>query len=254
MSRRPNRNVTRVTAIVALLSATLAFAAVSPLLIQVGISNAILYITTNGLPKGWFSTANSLDRTKTDLRTTYSFGATTCSPAYASGSVSSTSVGNFSSVFAQNGNTTGYIWDTQVDLASYQNHWYRHYHCDGTIEIHGCDSAIPVSVTTTAYNKNGNCLTYVNDAGQTVCVSDTRTASLPSVQDADVYEVCLQDPSCGIGQCESACQANCGAQTYSGTIKEQHDQRQQCRNACECQCKIQIRTGTSCVIEPKCYE
>jgi hypothetical protein len=250
MSSRPVR---RVAAVAVLLTAAIAIAATSPLIIGVGISNAILSISTNTLQKGWFSTSNALDRTKTDLRTDVSYGATTCSPAYASTAITSTVTGNFSAVTNSQGGVTGYTWDTQLDLASYQNHWYRHFHCDGSVEIHGCDQAIPISVTTTAYGRN-NCHTYVNDSGLTVCVADTKTASLPAVQEADVTEICAVEESCGIGQCEKACQADCTAATYSGTAKQQQEQRVQCRNACECQCKIQVRTGTSCKIEEKCLE
>jgi hypothetical protein len=129
----------------------------------------------------------------------------------------------------------GYFWDTTVDLSAAANHWYRHYHCDGTVEIHGCADAIEVTVTTTAYAANGSCHTYLNDSGQMVCAADTRQASLTSVQDPDEIDVCsTPDNSCGIGECVSACEQGCHS------VPATNGQRVACVRACTCTCKAQL--------------
>jgi hypothetical protein len=159
-------------AVFAVLVAGVAVAATSPFLYaSVDISSGVLSIVTAPMPKGWFSTRNSLDRTKTDLRSTYSFGATACSDAASGGSISSTTQGTFSEVTNPADHTTAYVWDYMVDLSANANHWYYHHHCDGTVEVHGCAAARPVNLATTAY-ATSSCRTYVNDSGQTVCASD----------------------------------------------------------------------------------
>jgi len=183
-------------------------------------------------------------------RTVYSLGATACSQAHDDAALSSLNNGSFTPDVNSQGNTVGWVWDTGVELAASQNHWYRHTSCDGAVEVRGCDAEIPVTATTTAYDSHGDCRTYVDGAGFTVCVSSTGTAALSAVQDADVVEVCAAADGCGIGECVSACQAECG-----GAPEDQQDGRQACRNACECQCKISVRSGNpQCSVEAKCLE
>jgi hypothetical protein len=165
--------------------------------------------------------------------------------------------GVFTGVMNAGGNNVNaFTWDGTLDLSGYQNHWHNYLRCDGTTEIVGCNEATPVDVTTTAYNRNGNCLTYTNDAGVSVCVSDSDTTLLPALQDPDVAELCPLPTTddCGIGACQSACQADCNSRTYYGTLDEQHEARRECRMACECSCKREVRSGTSCKIEEKCLE
>lgn len=240
--RRPPR---RALAVSAFLVAAVALAATSPLLFaSVGITNAQLYVSTQPLPKGWFSSRGALDRTKSNLVLTYAMNATACSAAAPGGSASSVTVGNLGAVVNTQGVTTAYTWDTSVDLASFQNHWYDHQLCDGTVEQLGCDQAIPVDVSVTAYDGAGACLTYVNNAGQTVCASDTATASLPAVQDATVIDTQC-DSTCGIGACVSSCEHDC---ELTGSGKE----KQSCKEACVCTCKLDRASIPGCPDAHEC--
>ena len=199
-----------------------AFAAVSPLLISVVIDgtsgNQTLTVSTDRLPKGWFSSKNALDRAKSNLAVVVTGQATACSTQKDGGTLNSTTDGTFTPDLNSQGKVDGYYWAGTKDLSSMQNHWWFHTHCDGTTEKHGCDAAITVSVTATAYDKSGACHTYVNDAGQTVCASDTQVATLPAVQDEDVVDTGCQTEgdACKLdgqvfGACESSCETTASA-------------------------------------------
>jgi hypothetical protein len=205
-----------------------ASAASNPLVMSASVTDGTLSIvTTQAMPKGWFSSRNVFDRTKTDLRVTYTIGATACSPE-ATGSLSSLTVGEFVPVLNANDSTViGYHWNTTVDVAAYAEHYTIHIHCDGTQHIHGCNVARPVTVTVQAFDKSGDPLTFVDDSGVTQLVLVTLEAgSIAPVLDATIIETCEVD--CGIGQCVSACEQNC----LSGRGA------QACNDACQCQCKL----------------
>jgi hypothetical protein len=213
-------------------------------LFSVGIQNAFLVVSTAQLPRGWFTKGGAFARSKTDLQTSYSFDGTTCSPAASGDTVHSLTTGNMNPITnSSNGpvpNVVGYTWDTSVDLSSFQNHWYEHVHCDGTIEVHGCADARPVRVTSTIVDpQNGSCRPY---EGTTTCVLETALLSLPSVKDPTVVDTQCGDEgdSCGIGQCVSACEHSCDAQFPA---QNQLAQRKACQEGCVCTCKLSRPAG-----------
>ncbi len=219
-----------------------AWAATSPLLTSSVVNSGVLSIITNALPKGWFFSGGAFDRPKTNLRVSYSFAATSCSAAAPGGQVSSVTLGTFTPVTNQAGQATAYVWDTLIDVSSYQNHYYMHQHCDGTTELHGCAEAIAMTVTTTAYDAAGNCRTYIDDAGVTRCASDTDSTWLPAVQDPDVIDTDC-GASCGIGPCVWVCEQNCDASfdCAQGTAGAScRATRQACKQACPCSCKLDL--------------
>lgn len=231
-----------------------ALAAVSPLLISLSINNGIMGIETNELPKGWFFSGGTFDRSKTNLVTTYSFEATSCSVASAGGTLNSTTGGQFESHLNSGGQVTGYSWNMYVDLAAQQNEYYVHYHCDGTTHIVGCDQAKTVDVTTTAYADNGNCRTYDNDENVEVCASDSDQIALPALRGLDVYDTNC-DASCGIGPCVSQCEQDCDdtfdcANGQAGAACR--EAQQTCKKACVCDCKLQL--PDSCPPHEECAE
>jgi hypothetical protein len=200
-------------AAVVLGTASVAAAAVSPLLFSGTLDeNGSLSLVTSRLPKGWFSSKNVLDRKKSNLVLSYSLAATSCSTASTLPPNSSVFDGSFTPIFNPPETTAvGYTWEFTKDLSVAQNHWWYHHHCDGTQEVHGCMDAIPVTVTLTAYDSSGTCHKYVNDAGQTVCASDSHAYSLAAVQDQTVVETeCGSDgPDCNLGPIVAACEAAC---------------------------------------------
>jgi hypothetical protein len=225
---------------------TLAAAETSPLLLDsVQIDGAgTTYLQTEAMPKGWFSSKNVLDRTKTSLVTTLAAGATTCSlDKGIIGSLDSVTNGTFTEVLNTQDRTVRYVWDTVTDLAPSQNHWHYYTGCDGVRVVLGCAEAIPVTFTIEAYAKSGTCQTYVDDAGATVCASDVVVASLAAVQDPDqVADSCQEDGgdvSCGIGPCESSCVQACDAQFPVGgpENKGNVEKLKACKEACPCTCK-----------------
>jgi hypothetical protein len=221
-------NLARIMAMSGVLVGLVAWAASNPLVMSASVVDGTLSIsTTQAMDKGWFSSRNVFDRTKTDLRVTYTIGATACS-ATATGTLSSKTVGEFTPVLNGNGtNTIGYHWNTTVDLAAYAEHYAIHIHCDGSEHIHGCNVTRPVSVTVQAFDKNGLPVTYADDFGVTQLVKLTLDAgSIAPVQDPTITETNCDD-SCGIGQCVSACEHNCSGPTAK------------CKNLCQCECKIQ---------------
>lgn len=230
------RNRSRLLALPLALASTLAVAQVLSLF-SVDIESAFLDVSTARLDRGWFTKGGAFDRTKTDLQTSYSFDATACSPAATGGTVHSLTTGNLNPLTNLGGNVMAYTWDTSVDLSSFQNHWYEHVHCDGTIEVHGCADARPVRVVSTAVDpKNGSCKTY---DGTSTCVQETALLSLPSVQDPDVVDAQC-DVSCGIGACVSACEQSCDAQFPA---RGQLQERKACKEACVCSCKLSRPPG-----------
>jgi hypothetical protein len=227
----------RIMAVSGVLVGLVAWAASNPLVMAASVVDGTLSIsTTQAMDKGWFSSGNSLDRTKTDLRVTYTIGATACS-ATATGTLSSKTVGEFVPVLNPNGNPIGYHWNTTVDVAAYAEHYTIHIHCDGSEHIHGCNVTRPVSVTVQAFDKNGAPRTYVDAFGATQPVRLTLDAgSIAPVLDGTITETNCDD-SCGIGPCVSACEHNCSASTGK------------CKNLCQCECKIQKR-----IENPVCHQ
>lgn len=220
---------TKIAAAVVLLVGFVAWAASNPLLISATVTGGALSIwTTDSMPKGWFNSRNTFDRTKTDLRATYTIGATACSPE-TSKALSSLTVGEFTAVLnSNNTNDIGYLWNTTVDVAAHAEHYTIHIHCDGSEHIHGCNISRPVTVTVQAFDKNGAPITYVDDSGVTQLVQVTVNAgAIAPVLDATITETHCGD-SCGIGECVSACEQSCPkGKGY-----------QPCANACQCECKI----------------
>ena len=232
----------KIAAIGGVLLGVIAWAATNPLVFTAIVTDGTLSIaTTQPLPKGYFSSRNSFDRAKTDLRITYTVGATACS-AEASRSLSSLSVGEFTPVLnANDSNVIGYHFNTTVDVASFAEHYTIHIHCDGTQHIHGCNVARPVTVTIQAFdNKTGLPLTYVDDAGVTQLVIVTLDAgSIAPVLDATIVDTC--DVDCGVGTCVSACEDAC-PRGRNGRADPA------CANGCSCQCRLQKfqETGGAC--------
>jgi hypothetical protein len=216
---------------------SVAVAAVSPLLFSGSLDdNGTLSLVTSRLPKGWFSSKNVLDRKKSSLVLSYALGSTACSTASTLPSNSSGFDGAFTPIYNPPETTAvGYTWEFQKDLSAAQNHWWYHQHCDGTTEVHGCADAIAVTVTLTAYDSSNVCHKYVNDAGQTVCASDSHVYSLAAVQDQTVTETnCGSEAvDCNLGQIQSACEAACprdGRGRISGA----------CASKCLCESKAKL--------------
>ena len=223
-------------AILVLGGASVAVAAVSPLLFSGTLDEyGTLSIATDRLPKGWFSSKNVLDRKKSNLVTSYSLGATACSAASTIPSSNSTFDGTFTPIYNPPENTAvGYTWEFTKDLSVAQNHWWYHHHCDGSLEVHGCADSIPVTVAITAFAPGGACHTYTNDAGQTVCASDSHVYSLVAVQDQTVEETnCAPEPTCNLGQLVSACEASCPKNSHGHITAA-------CANKCVCEAKAAL--------------
>jgi hypothetical protein len=117
-----------------------------------------------------------------------------------------------------------------ADLSLNTNHWHNVIHCDNSVEVVGCqgDAAYTAAV-------------FVDGPGPndyTTMVS----GSLAAVQDADVYDVCPA-AECPIGECVSACQADC---TTGDT---------ECGQCCECWCKDEGRQAGNDACQPQdlCY-
>ena len=222
----------KIAAMAGVLVGLIAWAATNPLVFTASVTDSTLSIaTTEPLPKGYFSSKNTFDRAKTDLRITYTVGATGCSPE-TTRSLSSLTLGEFNPVLNSNGtNTIGYHFNTTVDVASFAEHYTIHIDCDGT-HIHGCNVARPVTVTIQAFdNKTGAPHTYVDDSGVTQLVITTLDAgSIAPVLDQTITEVCEAD--CGVGTCVSACEDAC-PRLRNGRADPA------CANACSCQCRLQ---------------
>ena len=242
-----------------------AFAQTSPLQFDRSATSldaaGTLTLQTLPMPKGWFSSRDSLDRTKTDLRTTFSIPASGCLPA-ASGNYTSTIQGKFVPLTNSAGKVDAYEWNMLDYLSPYQNHWHYHVGCDGSRTVDGCQEARTVTLDITAYGSDGQCRTYVDANGVTQCASDEITLSLASVQDPDVVVPAAdcQAPDCGIGPCESACAQACDAQypvndvpvgKGGNTTDANAGPRLDCKHACPCQCKA-LRPATCQAPDPEC--
>lgn len=227
---------------VALSFAGLALAASSPLQFVARLDpTGILELQTGAMPKGWFNLKNTFVGTKTDVRTTVMPGATECSPAKPTLSLSSLAEGSFTAILnANDSNAVGYTYELVRDISAAANHWYTHTHCDGRTEVHGCAAAVPVTVTSTAYDTvTGACRTFTSDAGVTTCAGGTSVVLLTAIQDPDVVDTSCSD-SCGIGACVSTCEDTCNTQ-FSG--RGAADARRACKSQCVCTCKLTLPVG-----------
>jgi hypothetical protein len=234
-----------------------AFAAASPLLLAAPAdgfsSDGSLTITTNAMPKGWFSSANTFDRTKSEIRLSIDISASDCSSEVTLNKTSLTD-GAFSPVLNSQGKTTAYTWTITLDLSGYRDHWHNLIHCGGSVEVVGCREPRVVTVSATAYDSNGACHDYTNDAGQTVCASDGKSGLLTSVQDPDQFETCAPVSGCDIGSCVSSCQTSgCGDASKCASGQPGAACRNAitaCRQCCECVCKSQT---AGCTPQDLCY-
>lgn len=254
-----------VTALCAAMLSLAARAETSPLQFDRNVCSldavGALTLQTLPTPKGWFW-QSSFDRTKTDLRTTYTLSTSTCDLGAGSATLSSTALGTFVQAPLMNANgkqEIGYIWNMIGDLSANQNHWWYLVGCDGAKVKVGCDQPRDATFTITAYEtKSGQCRTYVNAAGVTTCAADTVAFQLASIQDPDqVIDPALcqpVDPTCGgIGQCVSDRNQNGGycdtqfpvvmavdpknsKRTYDANEKARSD----CKTASSCYCKAQL--------------
>ncbi len=195
----------------------------------------LLELQTNQMDKGWFNKAGTLDRTKSDIATDYTLGATTCSAAKEGVSYSSVTEGMFVPVYNTVGTAViGYRWNIVADLSGSQNHWYYHTHCDATVEVHGCDQAISVSITSAVADAAGACRTL--DDG--TCASASTSATLPAVQDPSVVETDCGG-TCDLGTCVSSCESECndawpvGGRDNAGNAAL----KAACNAECHCSCK-----------------
>ena len=232
---------------------------VSTVALGLGVSTiaADFSITTDGLaavntapmPHGWFASKNVLDRTKTELRGSFSFAATECSEAPSDQAINSLRDGQFSPVLNSQGHTRAWTWSYVADLQAAQNRWYRHRHCDGTVEVHGCAASIPVTLDLVATDpKTGACRT-VDSTG--TCAAVSLASRLAAVQDPDVVDTDCgggggggDDASCGIGPCVSACEQGCNALSPRSA-------QQRCKQECVCTCKLQ--RPASCPPADNCH-
>lgn len=242
-------------ALVALCAAGTARAETNPLSVTSATDGSwALSFRTSVLPKGWFTQANQFDRAKTTLVAEVTASQAACSSAQQSDARVSTADGTIAlgTVTSANGkNVTGYFWEyTGWDLTNLRNSYSLRQLCDGSVEVRGCDAARPIALTVSASDKNG-LRTYVDDAGVEQPVTFTVTGlSLPAFHDAandQPAEGCtVPAPSCGIGECQSACVAAC-PQGQAGKA---------CREGCECACKVRVyeETGGACHASDKCID
>lgn len=169
-------------------------------------SGGVLSLQTLPMPKGWFTSKGTFDRSKTDVRTSYTLSTTSCDKGAGEATISSTKLGTFfKGVWNPQEKDVGYIWNMLGDLSANQNHWWYFYGCDGAPVKVGCDQPRDATFTVTAYGQDGQCRTFVNGYGITTCAGDTVELQLASVQDPDqLIDPALCEDSCGIGPCVSA--------------------------------------------------
>ena len=234
------------------------FAAASPLLLTApadGFMNeGSLTVTTNAIPKGWFTgQGGSFDRSKSDVRLTLGITASDCSSEVTLNKSSLTD-GTFTPVLNPAGKPMAYTWSLTLALSAYQDHWHNLIHCDGSVEVVGCKEPRVVTISVTAYDEHGACHSYTNDAGETVCASDSRSGLLSSVQDPDQSEVCQPSGGCDIGSCVSSCQTDgCGNARNcptGGAGAACRDAITACHQCCECVCKSET---AGCAPQDLCY-
>ncbi|MFN7145248.1 MAG: hypothetical protein ACK4YP_15855 [Myxococcota bacterium] len=218
-----------------LLAGGAAYAATSYGVTAVIDETGLLEVTTSAMDRGWFTRSGTFDRAKTDVSAEYTLGATTCSDAGAGGSLSSVTSGTFLPVYNRAGTAVvGYQWDVVLDLSGAANRWYNHTHCDGSVEVHGCAAAIPVSIQSAVDAASGECRTL--DDG--TCAAATTSASLPAVQDPDVVETDCGG-TCDIGPCVSSCEADCNDAwpVGRGAPHGNAAAKAACNAECHCVCK-----------------
>ncbi len=214
------------------------------------------YLQTLAMPKGWFSSKNSLDKLKTNLATSITSPATGCKPAI-DFVINSSTTGRFDSpqVLNPQSKVVGYIWDYYTDLGGFQNEWHYHTYCDNSQSVDGCQETRTVVATIKAYGPDG-CKTYTDAAGFGRCAGDTVSFDLPAVQVATVEETnCAPIVNCdiGIGQCVNDLERACNEQfpehnvttttvdknghTKSDTTDTNAGARAACKHAAVCECK-----------------
>lgn len=222
-------------------------------------STGALSLSTLAMPKGWFNSKNTLDRTKTEIRVTAVLDSTSCVVGAGEQTFSSATLGSFLTgylpVLNPQSKDVGYVWTMLGDLAAAQNHWNFYTGCDGKKVVVGCPQARGTSFTVEAFEpKSGACRSYLDATNVLTCAKDTIAFQLAAVQDPDVVETdcgVTGDP-CGIGQCVSA-RTNDGGicdQTYpvlevpkergNGTYDANADDRKKCINSASCFCKQQL--------------
>lgn len=248
-----NNKLTLSVALLGLVAAATARAETNPLAVDAATDGYwSLTFDTSVLPKGWFTQSNRFDRTKTTLVAEVTAVQAACSNAQQADARVSTADGSVTlgEVLNSNGsNVTGYYWQyNSWDLTNLRNSYSLRYLCDGSVEVRGCDAVRPVELTVSALDKNGQLRTYTDDAGvpQPVTVTVSQL-SLPPYHDAandQPAEGCNVDPSCGIGECQSACVQAC----------PQGQDGKDCREGCECACKVRVHeeTGGACHANDKC--
>lgn len=247
------KSVMMLCAAAALLSAGSARAETNPLSVTATTDGSwSLSFTTSVLPKGWFNEGNQFVRTKTTLVADVTALQAECSNALQSDARVSTADGSIvigTALNASGKNVTGYYWQYNGwDLTNLRNSYSLQYACDGSTTVRGCDATRPIALTVTASDKDG-VRTYVDANGVAQPVTFTVSGlSLPAYHDAANDQAATgctdADASCGIGPCQSACEASC----KSGQAGKE------CREACECSCKVASfeATGGVCHAQDKC--
>lgn len=215
-----------------------------------------LSLRTLPMPKGWFTSKNTFDRTKTDLRISYTLEATSCVQGAGDATFSSTTLGTFlpalDPVLNPQSKDIGYVWNMTADLSAAQNHWNNYFGCDGLPVVVGCPEARGLTFTIGAYGKDGQCRTFVDGLGAVQCAEDMVQMQLLPVQDPDqrIDPTLCQTGGCGIGDCVSARVSNGGIcdqtfpenwqvdpnnshKTYDANKKARSD----CKTGASCYCK-----------------
>ncbi len=170
-----------------------------------------LALQTLAMPKGWFTTKNTFDPTKTEIRVSESLSATSCALGAGEATFSSKTLGSFKPGYLPVLNPTskdiGYLWTMIGDLSAAQNQWWYYTGCDGTAVVVGCPEARTVTFTVKAYGQDGQCRTYTDSFGVTSCASDTIELQLAAAHAQDQFidqALCApSEPACGIGDCVS---------------------------------------------------
>ena len=224
-------------AIVCVLSApAISKAEANPLEVVADVSSAVLSFETNRLPKGWFSSGNKFDPTKSTIVVEGRIHAAECSTAQSELIFESGWLGSLtaSANTTPNGkNETGYVWSYLADLSQYRNVFSLHTHCDGSLHVHGCDLPREIALTIRVLDKNGAPRTWVDDAGNVkpveVELRDMWLDALHDVANDAVDTECDEGDSCSIGAEMSACETGC-PKGQAG---------KECRDACGCTVRVQ---------------
>ncbi len=193
-------------------------------------SGSVVTVSTQEMPKGWFTKFGGFYADKSPITLSWSIGASSCLPG-ASGSAS-TADGTFTAIDNPTEHPVAYVWSDSIDFAAYQNHWHNLIGCDGSTTVVGCPDARTVNVTLSVGGSCGN--------NQDKC-TDMASAQIPSVQDPDVVETNCGG-GCPIGPCVSACQHLCN--------------NAKCAQCCECKCKEAGLEGGNPACKPQklCFQ